>query len=759
MRNAQMMTPRVNHGAMAAGQAMVGGGMMGPSNQSQMMPISGMGNMGGGDHMVHGRLDALEQEIARMRVSGPQSARPSSGRDPFAAYSSQAHAQFIPMPMPMMHPAMMQQAMMDMPGLGGPSAASAGAVVPASSGAPRSREHQEMMGAHKELLGTMCRQNETHIELMQAHKDIMKIHKELMEQNKKVQGGKKANAKKNPGLGIVRLDYNYPPGAGDIDSAASFGYDVFYRVVPGLTFEMAQAGKFTPEVERNFAEAIKYLEGRKVNAITGDCGFMMAFQIIARKIATAPVFMSSMVQCPVIGAAFDPRDVVLVLTANDRSLKPQKDVLLNQCGFDVIDSRFLIVGCQNVPGFEAVAAGEAVDHKKVSPGIVKLVKETIARNPRINVVLMECTELPPYSDAVRAATDLAVFDAITCADFYINAYKDNPRFGINDWQETWDGSQQEDYEFGMNLIQADKQDLVNKIPAAGAKAKPRPKPKPSPKHMAKLKKKLAKKQNPILGVIRLDYNYPPAPGDIDCPGSYGYDVIFRVVPGMTFEMAQSGRLSRPVEHEFKTAIKWLETNGAAGITGDCGFMMAFQPLARDVATVPCFMSSMVQCPMISVAFDKYDVILILTANSATLKPQKDTLLSACGFDVDDDRFLIKGCQDVPGFDAVAKGEAVDVENVTPGIVSMTMDILRRQPSIRAILLECTELPPYSDALRAATGLPVWDAITNADFFISARKDNPRFGLNDWQSEWDGEADAYEWGQNLTAEQRKATQNA
>merc|ERR1712070_363779 len=369
--------------------------------------------------------------------------------------------------------------------------------------------------------------------------------------------------------------------------------------------------------------------------------------------------------------------------------------------------------------------------------------------------LQECTELPAYSDALRAATDLAVFDAITAADFYINAYKDNPRFGINDWQEAWD-EEQEEYKFGQNLIEADRQKLVNKGPAA--KAKPKPK-KPSAKAKAKLQKKLAKKQNPVLGVIRLDYNYPPAAGDIDCPGSYGYDVLFRVVPGLTFEMAQSGRMTRAVTEEFKAGIKWLESKGASGITGDCGFMMAFQPIARDVATVPCFMSSMVQCPMVSVAFDKYDKILILTANSATLKPQKDTLLNACGFDVDDTRFLIMGCQDVPGFDAVAKGEAVDVEYVTPGIVKMTKDILERQPSIRAIILECTELPPYSDALRQATGLPVWDAITNADFFISARKDNPRFGLNAWQTEWDGQVDEYEWGQNLTAAQKAACLNA
>ena len=43
--------------------------------------------------------------------------------------------------------------------------------------------------------------------------------------------------------------------------------------------------------------------------------------------------------------------------------------------------------------------------------------------------------------------------------------------------------------------------------------------------------------------------------------------------------------------------------------------------------------------------------------------------------------------------------------------------------------QCTELPPYSDALRAATGLPVYDAITCADFFIDSKADNPRFGID------------------------------
>merc|ERR1719327_514221 len=100
---------------------------------------------------------------------------------------------------------------------------------------------------------------------------------------------------------------------------------------------------------------------------------------------------------------------------------------------------------------------------------------------------------------------------------------------------------------------------------------------PKKNDIAKIGKKLAKKQAPVLGVIRLDYNYPPAAGDIDCPGSYEYDVLYRVVPGLTFDMAQAGVMTTPVLKEFKLAVKWLESKGAVGITGDCGFMMAFQP--------------------------------------------------------------------------------------------------------------------------------------------------------------------------------------
>lgn len=78
-----------------------------------------------------------------------------------------------------------------------------------------------------------------------------------------------------------------------------------------------------------------------------------------------------------------------------------------------------------------------------------------------------------------------------------------------------------------------------------------------------------------LGVIRLDYDYPAAPGDIDCPDSYDYDVFYAVVPGLTFQMCQDNAMTPIVEREFKKAIQRLEDKNVSGITGDCGFMMWF----------------------------------------------------------------------------------------------------------------------------------------------------------------------------------------
>jgi len=72
------------------------------------------------------------------------------------------------------------------------------------------------------------------------------------------------------------------------------------------------------------------------------------------------------------------------------------------------------------------------------------------------------------------------------------------------------------------------------------------------------------------------------------------------------------------------------------------------------------MSALAQLPAVTAAFGQHEKIAIFTANSETLKPMRDLIKEECGVDPDESRYVIVGCQDVPGFEAVALGEKVDV---------------------------------------------------------------------------------------------------
>ena len=269
------------------------------------------------------------------------------------------------------------------------------------------------------------------------------------------------------------------------------------------------------------------------------------------------------------------------------------------------------------------------------------------------------------------------------------------------------------------------------------------------------KKELA----PSLGVIRLDYDYPPAPGDIDSPDSFPYKVYYKVVPGLSFEMCQSGNLTEEVKDRFKESIQWLvNEKNVSGITGDCGFMMYFQEIAREITHIPVFMSALCQLPAVTCAYSAIEQIIILTANSKTLEPMRDLIRVECGVDTQDQRYHIVGCEDVDGFEAVAFGEKVDTKKVEPGVVKKAIEALEMYPDSRAFLLECTELPPYSDAIRFKTGLPVFDAITGCNFFIGGFQNDVKFGLENWQCQWDGTQDEYDFGDNLADDEKEALIN-
>ena len=72
------------------------------------------------------------------------------------------------------------------------------------------------------------------------------------------------------------------------------------------------------------------------------------------------------------------------------------------------------------------------------------------------------------------------------------------------------------------------------------------------------------------------------------------------------------------------------------------------------------------------------------------------------------------------FPEVAQGLPVNGSYVAPHVLRLAQHALDRHAStpapVRALLLECTELPPYTGLLRASLSprVPVWDAVSLMD---------------------------------------------
>ena len=105
-------------------------------------------------------------------------------------------------------------------------------------------------------------------------------------------------------------------------------------------------------------------------------------------------------------------------------------------------SFFVVVsyGAENVPAFfEAVAKGQKVDFESVQGPFIEFAKDCVAKHPNACAFLLECNEMPMMADGIRCATGLPVYDKITCCNFFMSGVLDNPRFGLNDWQKSFDG--------------------------------------------------------------------------------------------------------------------------------------------------------------------------------------------------------------------------------------------------------------------------------------------------------------------------------
>jgi hypothetical protein len=200
----------------------------------------------------------------------------------------------------------------------------------------------------------------------------------------------------------------------------------------------------------------------------------------------------------------------------------------------------------------------------------------------------------------------------------------------------------------------------------------------------------------------LDTRFPRIEGDVGNPASFDFPVIFRTMQGIGSADAVAAHPDRPrVLAALKANAEALAAEGAVGLSTSCGFLALYQKDLEQLSPVPVATSALLLIR--TLAGKKVGVI---TASAENLTPAHFAAVDAppdtpvAGLPADSSfaaTFLRNGL--------VLDRDAVEAEAIAAGRA-----LLRDHPGIDAIVLECTNLPPYRKALADALGVPVFDVL-------------------------------------------------
>jgi hypothetical protein len=202
--------------------------------------------------------------------------------------------------------------------------------------------------------------------------------------------------------------------------------------------------------------------------------------------------------------------------------------------------------------------------------------------------------------------------------------------------------------------------------------------------------------------------FPRPPGDVGNPRTWSVPTRYRVVePARVDAVVRSGPLTPDLLNAFVEAGWALVEEGATLITTSCGFLVTAQQALGEALPVPVVTSSLLQIPQVQEALPPGRRVGVLTFDARQLSAMH---LAAAGAPADTPvAGLEQGgelhrviADDLPRLDAA--GAEADVLAAGRALKAAHRDL-------GAVVLECTNLPPYRAALAAALDLPVHDLVT------------------------------------------------
>lgn len=221
-----------------------------------------------------------------------------------------------------------------------------------------------------------------------------------------------------------------------------------------------------------------------------------------------------------------------------------------------------------------------------------------------------------------------------------------------------------------------------------------------------------------IGIIlfgQAGYAFPP--GSVENATTFRYPVLFQAISAASVQSVVSDRLDPEVLAQLIHAGRDLERQGCRAVIGACGYFANYLPQVRKELHVPCFFSSVMQVPLILCSMKPGRKVGIICADGRVLGSAP--VLAHCGVE-DRSSVVVVGAEALPEMQKILGGAGhYNPYRLEKGLVDLALEMVRKNPDIGAVLLECTLFPTHAWAVQDAVKLPVYDFSTLIDWVYSA----------------------------------------
>jgi len=204
-----------------------------------------------------------------------------------------------------------------------------------------------------------------------------------------------------------------------------------------------------------------------------------------------------------------------------------------------------------------------------------------------------------------------------------------------------------------------------------------------------------------VGILMLDTRFPRIPGDMGNAATFPFPVRYQRVAGASPDLVVR-RGAAGLLPAFVDGARQLEREGVGAITTNCGFLVTYQRELAAAVAVPVFTSSLLLVPLVHRMLPPGRRVGIMTVNAASLGAEH---LAAAGVGPDVP-VAVAGLEGEKEFTRVLLGDEMelDVELAREEHGRVARRLVTDHPDVGAIVLECTNMPPYTADIQRITTL-------------------------------------------------------